>query len=279
MNKYKEAFDIRVPIKHKYLRSNQSMFMNKEISKAIMNRTRLRNRFLRTRCIRDKEAYNKQRSYCVSLIWKTKQQYYNNLDHRKVVDNKLFWKYIKPLFSDKSTNSYKITLVEKDLILEKNDDIGETFNDFFTSVVSNLNIPCYQDPFTDSDQTENRIEPLILRIIEQYKNHPSFIAINNQNMDRQFSFQEITKSEINQEILNLDSSKACQESDLPAKIINANSDIFTEAIDKELNRGLEVDNFPCTMKLANATPVYKKSNQSEKGNYRPVSILPNIKSL
>ena len=155
MNKCKDAFDIRVPIKHIYLRSNQKPFMNKEISKAAMHRTRLRNRFLRTRCIGDKEAYNKQRNYCVSLIRKTKQQYYNNLDHRKVADNKSFWKYIKPLFSDKSSNSNKITLVEKDLILEKNDDIAETFNDFFTSVVSNLNIPRYQDPFTDSDQTEN----------------------------------------------------------------------------------------------------------------------------
>ena len=120
----------------------------------------------------------------------------NNLDHRKVADNKSFWKYSKPLFSDKSSNSNKITLVEKDLILEKNDDIAETFNDFFTNVVSNLNIPHYQDPFTDSDQTENRIEHPILRIIEQYKNHPSIIAIINQNMDRRFSFQEITKSEI-----------------------------------------------------------------------------------
>ena len=98
MNICKDAFDIRVPIKHKYLRSNQSPVMNKEISKAIMNQTRLRNRLLRTRCIRDKEAYNKQRNYCVSRICKTKQQYYNNLDHRKVADNKSFWKYIKPLF-------------------------------------------------------------------------------------------------------------------------------------------------------------------------------------
>ena len=98
-------------------------------------------------------------------------------------------------------------------------------------------------------------------------------------MHRRFSFQEITKSEINQEILNLDSSKTCQESDLPTKIIKANSDIFTEVIHKELNRGLQVSNFPCTMKLANVTPVYKKGNQSEKGNYRPVSILPNISKV
>ena len=34
-------------------------------------------------------------------------------------------------------------------------------------------------------------------------------------MARRFSFQEITKSEITQENLNLDSSKVCQESDSP----------------------------------------------------------------
>ena len=48
--------------------------MNKNISKAIMDRTRLRNRVLRTRSNGDKEVYNKQRNYCVSLIWKIKQE-------------------------------------------------------------------------------------------------------------------------------------------------------------------------------------------------------------
>ena len=43
-----------------------------------------------------------------------------------------------------------------------------------------------------------------------------------------FSFPEITKSEINQEILNLDTSKACQELGLLTKIIKVNSDSSTE---------------------------------------------------
>ena len=46
--------------------------------------------------------------------------------------------YIKPLFSDKNSNFNKATLVEKDLIREKNDDIAKILNDFFTSVVSKL---------------------------------------------------------------------------------------------------------------------------------------------
>ena len=50
------------------------------------------------------------------------------------------------------------------------------------------------------------------------------------------------------------------------QIIKANSDIFTEVTHKEINRGLEVGSFSCTMKVANVTPVYKKGNGSEKGN-------------
>ena len=61
------------------------------------------------------------------------------------------------------------------------------------SVISKLNILRYQDPLTDSDQTENRTGHSTLRIIEPNKNHRSIIATNNQNMDRQFSFQEIQK--------------------------------------------------------------------------------------
>ena len=81
------------------------------------------------------------------------------------------------------------------------------------------------------------------------------MAINNQNMNRKFSFYEITESEIKQKISNLDSSRACLEADLPTKIIKANSDILTEATHKELDKDL-VGNFPCTMKLANLSPVY-----------------------
>ena len=58
------ALDRKAPLKYKYLRWNHSPFMNKDISKAIMDRTRLRHKFLRSRSIEDRNAYNKQRNYC-----------------------------------------------------------------------------------------------------------------------------------------------------------------------------------------------------------------------
>ena len=105
-------------------------------------------------------------------------------------------------------------MVKDHSILENNDKIAETFNYFFTSAVSDLNISPFVDPSVEID----RIEDPILRIIEQYKNHPSIVAINEKNLNKRFSFEFIPKSDVERETLNLDVSKASQDSDIPTKI-------------------------------------------------------------
>ena len=60
------------------------------------------------------------------------------------------------------------------------------------------------------------------------------------------------------------------------KITKSNSDAARHALYFGLNKLLETSAFPPTMKLANVTPVYKKGNRSEKDNYRPVNLLPNL---
>ena len=57
------AVDSRAPKKPKYVRSNYSPFINKTILKGIMDRSRLRNKFLKTRSNEDKKACNTQRNY------------------------------------------------------------------------------------------------------------------------------------------------------------------------------------------------------------------------
>ena len=76
------------------------------------------------------------------------------------------------------------TLVEDNFILENNDKITETFNNFVTSAVSNLNIPAFVNQSVEIDH----IEDPILRIIKQYKNHPSITVINEKIFFRKSSF-------------------------------------------------------------------------------------------
>ena len=55
----------------------------------------------------------------------------------------MFWKIVKPFFSDKVTSSEKITLIEEDEIIENDSDTARVLNTFFSNIVSNLKIPEY----------------------------------------------------------------------------------------------------------------------------------------
>ena len=81
--------------------SCKKIFMNKELSKAIITRTRLRNKFIRNRRAENRENFNKQHTYCVLLVRKSKREYYGNLNEKNVTDNKTFWKAMKLSFQVK----------------------------------------------------------------------------------------------------------------------------------------------------------------------------------
>ena len=101
------------PIKMKYKRGNHMPFITKDLSKAIMKRSKLRNNYFLKKTDANKILHKKQRNYCVSLLRKSKTNYYENLDEKEVSDNKLLWKVIKPSLSDKSCVKEQINLVEK----------------------------------------------------------------------------------------------------------------------------------------------------------------------
>ena len=62
MNVCKQALDKVAPLKQKYIRANNGPFMNKDITKAIMKRTRLLNNYLKNRYNGNRKAYNAQRN-------------------------------------------------------------------------------------------------------------------------------------------------------------------------------------------------------------------------
>ena len=136
-------FNEHASLKKRYVRANHAAFMNKKLSKEIMTRSRLRSKFLKTKTDANRKAYNKQRNYCVSLFRKQKKSFFNNLDTKKIVDNKRFWRTVKPFFSDKNRVKNKITLIEeKTNIVSNNNLIAETFNNFFANIVLSLGLQC-----------------------------------------------------------------------------------------------------------------------------------------
>ena len=139
----KEALNMYAPLKKKYIRGNNSPFMNRILSKEIMKRSRLRNKFLKSKSEADKKNYVKQRNYCASLLRRTKKEHYGNLDPRKVAENRTFWRTVKSFLSNKSVENEKIILAEKEEILTKDNSVAKVLNNFFSNIVKTLGISDY----------------------------------------------------------------------------------------------------------------------------------------
>ena len=167
----KKILNYHEPCKQKFARGNHLPFMNKILSKEIMQKTGLRNRnYYDNRNDYDKREFSKQRNYFVSLLRKYKKVYYSNLDVKKVTESKTFWKTIKLFLSDKIVSRRKLTLIEEDEIVES--DIINTvqfLNTFFSNIVSNLKITEYGNCYTISD----KIKDPVIKSIVKYRKHPS----------------------------------------------------------------------------------------------------------
>ena len=74
-----------------------------------------------------------------------------------------------------------------------------------------------------------------------------------------FSFEFVDKSKISLEINKLDGKKACQEHDIPVKLIKANKDLFSHFIYH--NNSLFSSNFPINLTTADILPTLKKKDK------------------
>ena len=103
-----------------------------------MHRTRFRNKYLKNKTEENKRKYAQQRNYCVSLLRKSKREYYSTLDVKNITDNKTFWKAVKPFLSDKVTSTQKITLIDNDKIVKNDDDTARVLNTSFSNILRSL---------------------------------------------------------------------------------------------------------------------------------------------
>ena len=67
-----KVFNHHAPTKKKYIRGNNKPFVTKALSKAIMQRTRFRNKFLKNPTTENRLIYNRQMNFCLSLLRKKK---------------------------------------------------------------------------------------------------------------------------------------------------------------------------------------------------------------
>ena len=124
--------------------SKWSSFHGRSYKKVIMKRSQLRKVFLqRKHSIVKLHIVNKRTTVPASSC--KKNETFENIGTSNISDNKLFWKTVQPMFSNKSVNRESITLVKGDKISSENLEVAETFNAFFSNIVKKMNISLGQE--------------------------------------------------------------------------------------------------------------------------------------
>ena len=184
-----------------------------------MQISKLRNVFLKNRNEENGNNYVKQRNLCVTFLRKSKREFFGSLNETGLCDNTKFWGVVKPLLSYKVVSNEKITLVENEKIVENDKNTASVLNEFFSNIITTLEIP----QNNETEPVSHNIDETIMK----YRFHSSIIAkkkISNSGLF--FNFSQVERDETMKEINNLKTSKTTQSTDIPAKLIKENSDIF-----------------------------------------------------
>ena len=84
-----------------------------------------------------RKSISKRNIIAVDFIRK-KEKFFNGLNPSFVTDKKLFWKTVKPFYSDQGNYGANIKLIEE--VVQNDSEIAENLNEFFKNAVSTLGI-------------------------------------------------------------------------------------------------------------------------------------------
>ena len=87
-------------IKQKIIRVNDTPFRNRKLKNSLMVRPRLKITFLK-HPTNEKKKIKEAKKFLCQYIKEREKNYFENLDTKKISDNKTFWKTVKPLLCNK----------------------------------------------------------------------------------------------------------------------------------------------------------------------------------
>ena len=236
-----------------------------------MKRSRLKNIARKSNLPEDKAAYRRQRNLIVKLNRKQKQKYFDSIDPNNI---KSLWNVCKPYLSNKGSYQNKIILLEDDVLKSDDFEVASIFNQYFRDITNTLPIQHIEEDFES-------VNFPILESIQYFSCHPSVVKIRssfgNDNL-LPFELSYVNSEQVRKYVLSLDSNKSIS-GNIPINVLKLSVDYYLGYLTNCINFCIANSIFPDELKLADVTPIFKEGDDTDKVNYRPISILPAISKI
>ena len=147
--------------------------MTKELSKAIVNRYKLKNRYKKWPSLENFLTFKKQSNICKNLNKKTKKNYFSKITSNGVMGNKQFWNTVQPFLMAKGfLHNEDIVLHIGDKTVTDCNELAKEFNEYYINIVQNTT-----GKATIKLQGSNNDKSTAETIIKTYEHHPNIICM------------------------------------------------------------------------------------------------------
>jgi hypothetical protein len=252
----KEIIDKHAPMKTKCIKDKQVPYMHDNLRKAINVKAMLFRKYIKNPNDITLGQYKSQRNKVNKIKRTSIKQYFENKCQSSDCHSKSFWETIKPFFSNKNIYSHeKINLLENDQIVSDTKTICSIFNDFFVNITKN--IAQHDNEYGDNISRSESI----MKIREYHGGHGCF------------NFTPVSYDVVCKKLKKLNPKKASGYDNIPSKLIKIAATHISKQITPLINESIVLSCFPDPLKYADVSPIFKKSDNLNKENFRPVSVL------
>ena len=223
-------------------------WITKGLIKSSKRKQRLYENFLRNKTRKNENIYKRYRNNFNKTLKLAKRLYVSDLLNKYSKDIKMTWKTVNDLIGRKQTSAkFPETIIHKKKTFTSKNEIAEVFNNFFSTVGSDLakKIPISETPFTN--------------------------FLNG--IDEEMSVKELSNEELKSALKSLEPDKSPGFDEISPKIVKFVSTEIFKPFKYVINLSLMQGRVPDKLKIARVVPVYKDGDRTEVSNYRPISIL------
>ena len=88
-----------------------------------------------------------------------------------------------------------------------------------------------------------------------------------------FNFEHINQAQVEKTLLDVNVHKSCGHDMLSPRLVKESPSVIAKPITNILNISIEQACNPNAWKMRQVTPLFKRDDESNKANYRPVTVL------
>ena len=109
---------------------------------------------------------------------------------------------------------------------------------------------------------------------------PDFKSYLNMNkLETVFNFTPIEEEQTKTIITNLKPKNSSGHDNISLILLKASINYIAKPLTCIINKSLKTGRFPSKLKVAKIIPIFKKDDEHDFNNYRPISLLPSISKV